>query len=143
MRAWLRGGIVGLVAVLALFVAARAHEGFWQYFALLVFVLAVLLLFRLIARAFDPPGTASPLIPVPGTQASRLWLTGLFALGGIAALFVAAGAGQGAGYYIGLLAAGLLWLYVFRLIAASVGSAVGGVVVTGRKRDDREQARKG
>jgi len=120
MRAWLRGGIVGIVALLALFAAAGAHGGFWQYFAFLVFVLAVLLLFRLIARAFDAPGTQSPLVPVPASQATRLWLSGILALGGIVALFVAAHGGQGGAYYIGLLAAGLLWLYVFRLIAASV-----------------------
>jgi len=121
MRAWLRGGIVGIVALLALFAAAGAHGGFWQYFAFLVFVVAVLLLFRLIARAFDPPGTTSPLVPVPGSQATRVWLIGIMTLGGILALFVAAGAGHGGGYYVGLLAAALLWLYVFRLIAASVG----------------------
>lgn len=121
MRGWLHGGIVGIVAVLALFYAARAHEGFGRYFAALVFVLAVLLLFRLIARAFDPPDAKSPLIPVPQTQAARLWLAGLLSLAGVVCLFIAAHAGHGSGYYLGLLAAIVLWLYVFRLIAASVG----------------------
>lgn len=121
MRAWLRGGIVAIVAVLALFYAAQAHEGFGRYFAMLIFVLAVLLLFRLIARAFDPPGAKSPLVPVPRSQPARLWLTGLLAIAGIVCLFVAAGAGHGSGYYVGLMVAGVLWLYVFRLIGASVG----------------------
>ena len=121
MKAWLRGGIVGIVAVLALFYAAGADEGFGRYFARLVFVLAVLLLFRLIARAFDAPGETSPLVPVPRSQPARLWLTGLLSVAGIVALFVAAGAGHGSGYYVGLMVAAVLWLYVFRLIAASVG----------------------
>jgi len=121
MRAWLRGVVVGIVAVLALFYAAHAHEGFGRYFAMLIFVLAVLLLFRLIAQAFDPPGAKSPIVPVPSSQAARLWLTGLLAIGGIVCLFVAAGAGHGGGYYVGLMLAAVLWLYVFRLIGASVG----------------------
>lgn len=121
MKAWLRGGIVAIVAVLALFYAARGAEGFWAYFAMLVFVLAVLLLFRLIARAFDPPGVKSALVPVPRSQPARLWLTGALTIAGIVALFVAARGGQGSAYYVGLLAAGVLWLYVFRLIGASVG----------------------
>jgi hypothetical protein len=121
MRAWLRGGIVGIVAVLALFFAAHAHEGFGRYFAMLVFVLAVLLLFRLIARAFDPPGAKSPIVPVPRSQPARLWLTGLLAIGGVICLFVAAHGGNGGSYYVGLMLAAVLWLYAFRLIGASVG----------------------
>lgn len=121
MRAWLRGGIVAIVAILALFFAAHGGEGAGPYLAMLVFVLAVLLLFRLIARAYDPPGEKSAFVPVPATQSCRLWLTGVFAIAGIVCLFVAAGAGGGSGYYIGLMLAGLLWLYTFRLIGASVG----------------------
>ena len=121
MRAWLRGCIVGIVAILALFYAARAHEGFGRYFAMLIFVLAVLLVFRLIARAYDPPDAKSPLVPVPRSQAARLWLTGLLSFGGVVCLFVAAHGGHGGSYYVGLMLAAVLWLYVFRLIAASVG----------------------
>jgi hypothetical protein len=45
----------------------------------------------------------------------------MLAFAGLAGLFVASGGAQGApGYYLGLLLAGVAWLYVFRLIAASI-----------------------
>lgn len=122
MRPWVVGGLVGLVGVLALFVAARAHEDFLAYGGVVVFALAVLFLFRLIGRAYEQPGQRSPLVPVPQRQATRLWLGGLMAVLGLAGLFIAARAHEGPGYYLGLLLAGVAWLYVFRLIAASVGS---------------------
>ncbi len=121
MKAWLRGGIVAIVAILALFFAAHGGEGFGPYLWMLIFIVAVLVLFRLIARAFDPPGEKSPFVPVPRSQPARLWLTGVLAIAGIVCLFVAAGAGAGGSYYIGLMLAAALWLYVFRLIGASVG----------------------
>jgi hypothetical protein len=121
MRAWLVGGVVGLVALAGLFVAATAHGGFWPYAGIVLFALAVLLLFRLIGRAFEKDGRPAPLVPVPERQATRLWLAGLLALAGVAGLFIAAGAQGGPGYYLGLILAGAAWLYVFRLIAASIG----------------------
>jgi hypothetical protein len=120
MRAWLVGGLVGVIALAALFIAAGAHGGFWTYAGVVLFALMVLLLFRLVGRAFEPSEKPLPLVPVPERQATRLWLAGVLAIAGIAGLFIAAGAHGGPGYYLGLLLAAVAWLYVFRLIAASI-----------------------
>lgn len=121
MRAWVRGAVVGLVGLLALFVAAGAHGGFWHYAGFLVAGLAVLLLFRLIARVYDPPGEVSPLVPVPQEESTRYLLGAVACLAGIAGLFIASAGHGGAGTYLGFALTILAWGYVFRLIGAAFG----------------------
>jgi len=121
MRAWVRGAAVGLVGLLALFVAAGADGGFWHYAGFLIAGLAVLVIFRLIARAHDAPGERTPLVPVPADEGARYRLGGAAVLLGLIGLFIAAGSQGGAGSFVGFTITGLAWAYVFRLIGAAFG----------------------
>lgn len=118
MAQWLRLGVVGVLILLGLFVSAASHGGFWHVFGLVFALLAALLLFRLIARAYEPPEAKSPLLPVPREPATRVLLMGVTALLGLVLLFVASAAHAGSVYYLSLLAAILAFGYVFALIAA-------------------------
>ncbi len=50
---WIAGGLIGLVGVLGLFVSAHAHAGALYYSGLVVFALAVAILFAMLKRHFD------------------------------------------------------------------------------------------
>ena len=50
---WILGGIVGLIGIFGLFLAANAVDGGIYYFGLLLFAFAVLFVFSLIRRGFD------------------------------------------------------------------------------------------
>ena len=118
MAQWVKLGGTGLLVLLGLFVSASAHGGFWHVFGLVFALLAALLLFRLIGRAFEPPEAQSPLLPVPGTQNGRVLMIGFLSLLGLVLLFVASSAHAGGTYYLSLLAAILAFAYVFALIGA-------------------------
>ncbi len=55
MMAWVVGAATGLVALIGLFVASRAHEGAFYYLGLAVFALAVAAIFAMIVRATGQP----------------------------------------------------------------------------------------
>lgn len=52
-RSWILGGCVGVLGVIALYVAANAHDTAVYYIGLAVFVVCVLFDFYLIKRTFD------------------------------------------------------------------------------------------
>ena len=121
MKAWFKGAVVGLIAIVGLIVAAQVHEGFLHYGGFVLAALCIFFCFRLIGRAYDAPGERTALVPVPSSDSGRQWLGGFAALLGLAALFIAS-KGEGDGRtWIGLLVAVLAWLYVFRLIGSSFG----------------------
>ena len=47
------GGILVVIGILGLLLSARAHDGAFSFFGLLLFGFAVLMLFRLIAISID------------------------------------------------------------------------------------------
>jgi len=53
---WVTGGIVGLIGILGLFVASRATDDTFYALSLIVFVIAVGVIFYMIRRAFDEAG---------------------------------------------------------------------------------------
>lgn len=114
---------VGLIGLGGLIVSARVQDGVWHYAGLAILLGAVFFAFRLIDRAFHPPGAGPrPLVPVPAQPGGRLLAGGLAILLGLIGLFVAAGAeARGAAYHLGLGLTLLAWAYVFRLIAAGTG----------------------
>lgn len=118
MREWFHGVLVGLIALLGLAVAAATSGGLLHYLGFAVAILATLLCFRLIARAYDKPGEHSALVPVPESAGGRQWLGGFCVLLGLAGLLVASAGGAGGAMWLGLLVTALAWLYVFRLIAS-------------------------
>lgn len=120
--AWIRGGVIGVVGLLGLVVAASG-AGFAYWGGLLVFAGAVLLLFRMIGRAFDPPGTPRRGLPLPRAEEARWALGGLVTVIVVLALFAARGGGDA--YYLGLIVAGAALAYLFWLIKASFDEAEG------------------
>lgn len=126
-RNWIRGAVIGIVGLLGLFVAASG-DGFAYWGGLLVFAVAVLLLFRMIGHSFDeaarsdgaakPEPTRRPSgVPVPSSAPLR-WLAGVVAgLIALVALFVAAGGG--ASYYLGIIASIAAIAYVFYVMKTS------------------------
>lgn len=115
-RAWIRGGLIGVAGLLGLVVAASG-AGFAYWGGLLVFAGAVLLLFRMIGRAFDPPGAARRGLPLPSSVEARWALGGLVAVIVVLALFAARAGGDA--YYLGLIVAGAALAYLFWLLKAS------------------------
>jgi len=114
--AWIRGGLIGVVGLLGLVVAASG-AGFAYWGGLLVFAGAVLLLFRMIGSAFDPPGSGRRGLPLPRAGETRWAVGGLVTVFVLLALFAARGGGDA--YYLGLIAAGAALAYLFWLIKAS------------------------
>lgn len=110
---WIRGAVIGLVGLVGLFVAASG-SGFAYWGGLLIFVLAILLIFQLIGRAFARAPAQDSGLPVPGAGFGR-WIAGVAAgLVALISLFIA-GAG-GAGYYLGIMAAIMAIAYIFYLM---------------------------
>jgi len=110
---WLLGIVLVVVALAALFVAAGA-SGFLATVAMVVFVLAVLGLFRQIGA--DPAGPALRLVPGSG---SGRWLAGI---GGVVLFILAllvASAGSGTTGDLALIVALDAVAYVFLLIKAA------------------------
>lgn len=123
MKAWFKGAVVGLIAIAGLIVAAEVHEGFLHYGGFALAALCIFFCFRLIGRAYDAPGERTALIPVPDSDSGRQWLGGLAVLLGLAALFIASKGEGESQTWVGLLVAGLAWLYVFKLIGSSFGQS--------------------
>ncbi len=57
---WIVGALMGLLAILGLLLASRAEERAFEWFGLLVFACAVLVIFALIRRATAPGDGAGP-----------------------------------------------------------------------------------
>jgi hypothetical protein len=55
MGSWIMGAVMGLVALLGLFLASGARDGAFYYFGLAVFAFAVLFIFGMIVRATGQP----------------------------------------------------------------------------------------
>lgn len=53
---WVTNGIVGVIGLIGLFVASRAADHTFYYMGLIVFVVAVGVIFFSIRRAFDQAG---------------------------------------------------------------------------------------
>ena len=123
VKVWIKGGLLGIAAVVGLMIASGAHGAGFAYFGGIFFaLLCVLALFRLITRQFDEPDSPSPLVPVPEDSTARLVRGGVAAVVFVVALVLAAGAhGAGFAYYGGLFAAGGAVFYIFYLIRMSVG----------------------
>ncbi|WP_366554986.1 hypothetical protein [Aquibaculum sediminis] len=113
---WVRGGVIGVVGLLGLVVAAGG-SGFAYWGGLVVFALAVVSLFRMIGRAFDGQGDGSAARLVPEAGVLRWIVGGLSGAIALLALFLASGGGDG--YYIGVMLALAALGYVFYLIKAS------------------------
>lgn len=112
---WVRGGVIGVVGLLGLVVAAGG-SGFAYWGGLVVFALAVASLFRMIGRAFDgDSGTSARLAPEAGVL--RWIVGGLSGVIALLALFLASGGGDG--YYIGVMLSLAALAYVFYLIKTS------------------------
>lgn len=47
---WITGGLIGVVGLVGLVMASRAHDDMFYFAGLLIFVFAVLLIFRLIGK---------------------------------------------------------------------------------------------
>lgn len=50
---WVLGGVVGIVGLIGLFLAATVHEPGFYAFGLLIFAGAVVYLFRMIKQVYD------------------------------------------------------------------------------------------
>jgi len=116
---WLRGAAIAVAGLVALAVAASG-AGFAYWGGLLVFALAVLMLFRMIGRSFEreqQPSTgprSAAALPAPPAGSPR-WLAGAAAgLIGLIALFLASSGG--ALYYLGILVAVAAFAYSFYMI---------------------------
>lgn len=57
---WIVGGLVSLVAIVALFMSAKAHDQVMYYTGLAVFIACVLYVFFQIKRAFDQADKGQP-----------------------------------------------------------------------------------
>jgi hypothetical protein len=53
---WVTSGVIGLIGILGLFVASRATDDTFYSLGLIVFVIAVAVIFYMIRRAFDEAG---------------------------------------------------------------------------------------
>jgi len=116
-RGWLRGVLVGVLALLGLLVAAAGDGGFAYWGGLVVFGLAVLKLFRMIGRAYDAPEGSSTDLPTPPAGPMR-WIVGaIVGLVAVAALFAASGGGTA--YYLGILVAVVACGYIFHVMKVS------------------------
>lgn len=47
---WIMGGVIGLLGLLGLFMASRAHDDMFYFSGILLFVFAIFLIFRLIGK---------------------------------------------------------------------------------------------
>ena len=77
MGTWIVGAVMGVVALLGLFLASRAHDDMFGYFGLAVFAFGVLFIFGMVlrgdgtcARPARAPLSRAGLSPWPG-QAAR------------------------------------------------------------------------
>lgn len=117
------GAMIAIAGILGLGWAAAAGQGHGYALGLLVFVAAILSVFRLIRAHFDDPaGQRTTLMPrlddvVPTNDIQR-WLAGaLAAVIALIALFVASGhEGGSVGHDLGIAGFVLAVLYVFLLI---------------------------
>lgn len=50
---WIAGGMIGLIGILGLFLAAKSHDATFYYAGLAVFALAVLIIGAMVKRGFD------------------------------------------------------------------------------------------
>lgn len=125
VRVWVRGGVIGLAAIVALVVSSQSHGDEALYYGgIFFFLICVFALFRLVSAQYEDPEAPAPLLPVPEDSGARYIRGILLAVITIAALAVAAQAhGAGLGYYGGLFAAGCAVFYIFYLIYASVGQS--------------------
>jgi hypothetical protein len=60
MAAFVVGAIMGVIALLGLFLASRAHDGMFYVFGLLLFLFGVVFIFSLIAKHTGQPEKAEP-----------------------------------------------------------------------------------
>jgi hypothetical protein len=63
MGNWVAGAVLGLVGLFGLILASRAHEGALYVLGLVIFLIAVLLIFGLIARVTRNPPRRDGLGP--------------------------------------------------------------------------------
>jgi hypothetical protein len=54
MGTWIVGAVMGVVALLGLFLASRAHDDMFGYFGLAVFAFGVLFIFGMVLRGTAP-----------------------------------------------------------------------------------------
>jgi FtsH-binding integral membrane protein len=53
---WITGGVIGVIGIIGLFVSSRAADNTFYYLGLIVFAVAIAVIFLMIRKGFDAAG---------------------------------------------------------------------------------------